>query len=65
MVARQACAKIQAMLDFSNSSINGALRSLRKDSFNRKLADDIAKLGPLEFSFMQLEIGDLPPTTKT
>lgn len=34
--------------------------SLRKDSFNRKLANAIAKLAPAEFSFKQLEIGDLP-----
>jgi chromate reductase len=34
--------------------------SLRKDSFNRKLADAIAKLAPAEFSFKQLEISDLP-----
>ncbi|MES2824220.1 MAG: NAD(P)H-dependent oxidoreductase [Pseudomonadota bacterium] len=34
--------------------------SLRKDSFNRKLADAIAKLAPLDFSFKQVEIGDLP-----
>jgi chromate reductase len=34
--------------------------SLRKDSFNRKLASAIAKLAPPEFSFEQLEIGDLP-----
>ena len=34
--------------------------SLRKDSFNRKLASAIAKLAPPEFSFKQLEIGDLP-----
>jgi chromate reductase len=34
--------------------------SLRRDSFNRKLADAIVKLGPPEFSFTQLEIGDLP-----
>jgi chromate reductase len=34
--------------------------SLRKDSFNRKLASAIAKLAPAEFSFKQLEIGDLP-----
>lgn len=34
--------------------------SLRKDSFNRKLADAIVKLAPPEFSFKQLEIGDLP-----
>jgi len=34
--------------------------SLRKDSFNRKLADGVTKLAPAEFSFKQLEIGDLP-----
>jgi chromate reductase len=34
--------------------------SLRKDSFNRKLAIAIAKLAPSEFSFKQVQIGDLP-----
>ncbi len=34
--------------------------SLRKDSFNRKLANALPKLAPSEFSFKQLEIGDLP-----
>ena len=34
--------------------------SLRKDSFNRKLAHALAKLAPPEFSFVHLEIGDLP-----
>ncbi len=34
--------------------------SLRRDSFNRKLADAIAKLAPSGFSFKQLQIGDLP-----
>ena len=34
--------------------------SLRRDSFNRKLATAIAKLAPPEFSFDQVEIGDLP-----
>ena len=34
--------------------------SLRKDSFNRKLATAIAKLAPSEFAFKHLEIGDLP-----
>ena len=34
--------------------------SLRQDSFNRKLATAIAKLAPPEFSFTQVEIGDLP-----
>lgn len=34
--------------------------SLRKESFNRKLATAIVKLAPSEFSFKDLEIGDLP-----
>jgi chromate reductase, NAD(P)H dehydrogenase (quinone) len=34
--------------------------SLRKDSFNRKLANAIVKLAPPEFSFTQLKIDDLP-----
>lgn len=34
--------------------------SLRRDSFNRKLATALAKLAPPEFSFEQIEIGDLP-----
>ena len=34
--------------------------SLRRDSFNRKLATGVAKLAPPDFSFKQLEISDLP-----
>jgi chromate reductase len=34
--------------------------SLRKDSFNKKLADALSKLAPPESSFKQLDIGDLP-----
>ena len=34
--------------------------SLRRDSFNRKLATAIAKLAPSEFAFKQVEISDLP-----
>ena len=34
--------------------------SLRKDSFNRKLANAIVKLAPSEFLFKQLQIDDLP-----
>lgn len=34
--------------------------SLRQESFNRKLANAIAKLAPPDFSFKQIEIGDLP-----
>jgi chromate reductase, NAD(P)H dehydrogenase (quinone) len=34
--------------------------SLRKDSFNRTLAAALVKLAPPEFTFKQVEIGDLP-----
>src|SRR5947209_13782436 len=34
--------------------------SLRKDSFNRKLANAVVKLARPEFSFKQMQIGDLP-----
>jgi len=34
--------------------------SLRKDSYNRKLANAIVKLAPPEFTFKQVKIGDLP-----
>ena len=34
--------------------------SLRKDSFNRRLATAITNLAPSEFSFRQVQIGDLP-----
>jgi chromate reductase len=34
--------------------------SLRKDSFNRKLANAIVKLAPSEFTFQQVQINDLP-----
>jgi chromate reductase len=34
--------------------------SLRRDSYNRKLAHALIKLGPAEFSFKELKIDDLP-----
>ena len=34
--------------------------SLRKDSYTRALAGALAKLAPPEFTFRQVEIGDLP-----
>jgi chromate reductase len=34
--------------------------SLRRDSFNCKLANAMVKLAPPEVSFKQLSIGDLP-----
>jgi len=45
------------MAEYSIAVIAG---SLRRDSFNRKLADALAKLAPSEFSFEQVQIGDLP-----
>jgi chromate reductase len=34
--------------------------SLRRDSFNRQLASAMVQLAPPDFSFTQLQIGDLP-----
>lgn len=34
--------------------------SLRRDSFNRRLADAVVRLAPPEFLFQQLQIDDLP-----
>ena len=34
--------------------------SLRRDSYNRKLATAVSRLAPPEFSFKQIQIGDLP-----
>ncbi len=34
--------------------------SLRRDSYNRKLAGAVAKLAPPDFSFTQAQLGDLP-----
>jgi len=34
--------------------------SLRKDSWNRKLANALIKLSPADFNFKELRIGDLP-----
>jgi chromate reductase len=44
----------------SKYQIAVVIGSLRKDSFNRKLANAIVKLAPPEFSFKQVQIGDLP-----
>lgn len=44
----------------SQFTIAVVVGSLRKDSFNRKMAGAIAKLAPPHFSFAQVEIGDLP-----
>ncbi len=34
--------------------------SLRRNSYNRRLANALPRLGPAEFSFRQAQIGDLP-----
>ena len=34
--------------------------SLREASINRRLADALVKLGPANFAFLRVEIGDLP-----
>jgi len=44
----------------STCNIAVIIGSLRRDSINRMLAAAIMKLAPPEFSFKQLEIGDLP-----
>src|SRR5687768_11124846 len=40
--------------------IGYVIGSLRKDSYNRKLANALIKLGPTDFTFKELRIGDLP-----
>src|SRR6185436_6462446 len=47
-------------IEMSQYPIAVMVGSLRRDSFNRKLAAALAKLAPPEFSFSQLQIGDLP-----
>lgn len=44
----------------SQTQIAVVVGSLRRDSFNRKLANAIVKLAPPEFTFKQVQIGDLP-----
>ena len=44
----------------SQYNIAVVVGSLRRESFNRRLATAVAKLAPPEFSFEHLEIGGLP-----
>ena len=44
----------------SHHKIAVLVGSLRKESFNRKLADALARMAPEGTEFKQLEIGDLP-----
>jgi len=45
----------------SQYQIAVVIGSLRRESFNGKLADALIKLAPAEFSFKRLRIDDLPP----
>ena len=47
-------------MELTQYQIAVVVGSLRKESFNRKLAHAITKLAPAEFSFYYVEIGDLP-----
>ncbi len=40
--------------------IGYVIGSLRKESHNRKLANALIKIGPADFNFKELRIGDLP-----
>lgn len=53
------CLQTKGMI-MSQYKIAVIVGSLRQDSFNRKLATAICKLAPADFSFQQLQIGDLP-----
>jgi chromate reductase len=44
----------------SKITIAVVVGSLRRDSFNRKLATALARLAPSDVTFTQLQIGDLP-----
>lgn len=44
----------------ARKSIAVIVGSLRKDSFNRRFADALVRLGPPEFDFRPVRIGDLP-----
>jgi chromate reductase len=44
----------------SQTRIAVIVGSLRRESFNRALANALCRMGPASFEFRQLEIGDLP-----
>jgi chromate reductase len=52
--------KLSQEIDMNQYQIAVVVGSLRRDSFNRKLANAIVKLATPEFSFKQVQIGDLP-----
>jgi chromate reductase len=44
----------------AQTRIGVVIGSLRRESFNRQLADALAKLGPQDLEFVQVRIDDLP-----
>jgi len=48
-------------LEMNRYQIAVLVGSLRRESFNRRLADALARLAPSDFDFTQLVIADLPP----
>lgn len=44
----------------SQYQVGVVVGSLRRESFNRKLANGVIRLGPPDFAFRELAIGDLP-----
>ena len=44
----------------SQTRIAVIVGSLRRESFNRQLANALCAMGPADFEFQQLQIGDLP-----
>jgi chromate reductase len=47
-------------MQMTQLKIGVVVGSLRKDSFNRKLAKGLIRLAPADTAFSQIEIGDLP-----
>jgi chromate reductase, NAD(P)H dehydrogenase (quinone) len=57
---RQPASQISEETPMSQYQVGLVVGSLRRDSFNRKLANAVMKLAPEDFTFKSLEIGDLP-----
>ena len=51
---------VEVEIDMSQYRIAVAVGSLRRDSYNRRLANAVVKLVPSEFSCLELRIDDLP-----
>jgi chromate reductase, NAD(P)H dehydrogenase (quinone) len=52
--------KVPEETSMNQYQVGVVVGSLRRDSFNRRLANAVTKLAPEEFTLMSLEIGDLP-----